>query len=55
MSYIIIRGPAGVGKSTLKENLIKWFYNKKIKVKAFSPGIFRRKYNLSFSVKDKIR
>lgn len=55
MSYIIIKGPAGVGKSELKENLIKWFRNKKIKVKAFSPGIFRKKYNLSFSIKDKIK
>ena len=55
MSYIIIRGPAGVGKSTLRKNLIKWFRNKKIKVRAFSPGALRKRYKLNFSLRNKLK
>ena len=55
MTYIIIRGPAGVGKSKLAKNLVIWFRRRKIKIKSFNPGSLRRRYNLSFSLEDKLK
>lgn len=53
--YIIIRGPAGVGKTTLAKKLIAYFNSHKISAKYFSPGLMRKKHNLGFSMKEKLK
>lgn len=53
--HIIIRGPAGAGKSTLARNLVAHFKKLKMRCVHQLPGRLRRKFKMGFSLKEKLK